>query len=179
MPADRPACHCSTNAAWDTSSPYWGETEQARVRRLQTLNVGVKIRCRLFSQPVQFDLFCKWQLVINWHRGSVKTGCVQPGASKELRWDRKRCFFPWTKRWMDAAGWQAESQPAVFFKLTHSTALHVLSYYEKLDPYQNPTNPIQKLFNVLKPVVWLKSCTRPRQHFSSQTSLFPKPFRQI
>lgn len=72
MLADRPACHYSTNAAWDTfSSPYWGETEQAQVSCWQTLTL-VWDDFTIAYFHVQCSLtFCKWQLVINWHHGSV------------------------------------------------------------------------------------------------------------
>lgn len=96
MPADRPACHYSTNAAWDTSSPYWGQTEQAWVSRWQTLTL-VWNDFAIAYFHIQYCLtFCKWQLVINWHHGSIKAGCVHPAASSEPSWrdgKRKRCSF--------------------------------------------------------------------------------------
>lgn len=120
MPADRPACHYSTNAAWDTSSPYWGQTEQAWVSRWQTLTL-VWNDFAIAYFHIQYCLtFCKWQLVINWHHGSIKAGCVHPAASREPSWrdgKRKRCsFFP-PEQNRTAHGCEL---PDILLKLSHS-----------------------------------------------------------
>lgn len=98
MPADRPACHYSTNAAWDTSSPYWGQTEQAWVSCRQTLKL-VWNDFAIAYFHIQYCLtFCKWQLVIKWHHGSIKAGGVHPAASREPSWEMGKekdvRFFP-------------------------------------------------------------------------------------
>lgn len=84
MPADRPACHYSTNATWDTfSSPYWRQTEQTRVSRWQTLTlVWNDFAVAYFHIPYSLT-FCKWQLVINWHHGSVCAPCTRHRAERE------------------------------------------------------------------------------------------------
>lgn len=103
------------NAAWDNfSSPYWVETEQAQVSYWQTLTL-VWNDFAIAYFHIQYSLtFCKWQLVINWHHGSIKAGCVHPAASKELKWKWKNVFSPE----QNSTEMHAVSQAVIFFKIT-------------------------------------------------------------
>lgn len=119
MLADRPACHYSLCSMGQLLLTILGKTEQAHVSYWQTpALVWNDFAIAYFH--IQYSLtFCKWQLVINWHHGSLR-------ADVEL----EKTVFPWSKQHSEAAWWQAVSQQATFFKI--HTIQYILGHCEKL-----------------------------------------------